>query len=132
MESFKDQGFSISHNPSGNGNCQFSTLSYLLKNIGIHGSARTFRQEVVNYLSENTENSKGQPLEHFARLPWSQYLNSMTQTGTYGDHITLQAASNLYNIWFQIVFSFGNNAQTLIQLQEFEPLIQMQEFISIC
>lgn len=59
MESFKDQGFSISHNPSGNGNCQFSTLSCLPKKIGIHRSARSVRQKVVSYLSENTDNSGG-------------------------------------------------------------------------
>ena len=31
LESFKDQGFSISYNPSRGGNCQFSELLHLLQ-----------------------------------------------------------------------------------------------------
>ena len=68
MESFKDQGFSISHNPSGNGSCHFSTLSYFPEKIGIHRSGRSVLQEAVSYLSENTENSGGQLLKHFTRI----------------------------------------------------------------
>ena len=68
MESFKDQGFSVSHNPSGNGNCQFPTLSYLHEMIGIHRSGRSVPQKVVSYLSENPENSGGQLLKHFTRI----------------------------------------------------------------
>ena len=44
----------------------------------------------------------------------------MTQTGTSGDHITLRATSKLYNL--ELLFSLANNAQTPIQLQEFEPI----------
>ena len=61
MDSFKNQVFSISHNPSGDGNCQFTVLSYLLQKIGIHRFARSVCEEVVNYLSETPENSEGQP-----------------------------------------------------------------------
>ena len=46
----------------------------------------------------------------------------MTQTGTYGDRITVQAVSNLYNIEHQIVSSLGNDTHTLIQPQQFEPI----------
>ena len=42
MESFTDQGFSISHNPSGNSNCQFPTLLYLPKKIGFTGQEEVF------------------------------------------------------------------------------------------
>ena len=90
--------------------------------IGIHRSARRVRQQVVNYLSEDLDNSEGQPIEYFAGLPWSQDLNNMTQTRTYSDPITLQAVTNLYNIELQKVSSLGNDALTLIQPQEFEPI----------
>ena len=122
LESFKNQGFGISHNPSDDDSCQFSALSYLLQKIGIRRSARRFRQKVVSYLSASPENSEGPPLECFAKLLWSQYLNSMAQTGTYGDYITLQASSNLYNIELQIVSSLGNDSRILIQRQEFKPI----------
>ena len=90
--------------------------------IGIHRSARRVRQQAVNYLSGNLENSEGQPIEYFAGLPWWQDLNNMAQTRTYSDPITLQAATNLYNIELQKVSSLGNDALTLIQPQEFEPI----------
>ena len=46
----------------------------------------------------------------------------MAQSGTYGDHITLQAASNLYNIEIEIASSLGYYARTMIQPQEYEPI----------
>ena len=46
----------------------------------------------------------------------------MVQSGTYGDHITLQAASNLYNIEIEIASSMGLHALTMIQPQEYEPI----------
>lgn len=122
LESFKDQGFSISHNPSGDGNYQFPALSYFLQKIDFHRSERSVCQEALNYQFENPEKSERQPLEYFVGLPSLQYLNSMAKTGTYGDHITLQTASNLCNIELQIVSSLENDARTLNQPQECKPI----------
>ena len=46
----------------------------------------------------------------------------MAQSGTYGDHITLQAASNLYNVEIKIASSLRHHARTIIQPQEYEPI----------
>ena len=46
----------------------------------------------------------------------------MAQSGTCGDHITLQAASNVYNIEIEIASSLGHHARTMIQPQEHEPI----------
>ena len=46
----------------------------------------------------------------------------MAQSGTYGDHITLQAASNLYNIKIEVASCLGHHAHTMIQPQEYEPI----------
>ena len=46
----------------------------------------------------------------------------MEQSGTYGDHITLEAASNLSNIEIKIASSLGHHARTMIQPQEYEPI----------
>ena len=70
LKSFKDQGYSISHNPRDNRNCPFHALSYLLRKIDIHRSPRGVCQEVVTYVSKHQGNSEGQPLECFAGLPW--------------------------------------------------------------
>ena len=52
-----------------------SLLSYFLQRIGVYRSANIIRQEIVQYLSENPNNSEGQPLQYFAGLPWSRYLS---------------------------------------------------------
>ena len=115
----EDQGYTIAYNPSGDGDCQFSAHSYLLQKIGVYRSANIIRREIVQYLSENPNNSEGQLLEYCAGLPWSKYLHNMAQSGRYGDHITLQAVSDLYNIE---ISSLGHYARTVIQPQEYEPI----------
>ena len=122
LEVFEDQSYIIAYNPSVDGDCQFSAPSYFFQRIGVYRSANIIHQEIVQYLSQNPNNSEGEPLEYFAELPWSRYLHNMAQSGTYGNHITLQAASNLYNIKIETAFSLGHHACTMIQPQEYEPM----------
>ena len=122
LEVFEDQSYTIAYNPSIDGDCQFSALSYFFQRIGVYRSANIIRQEIVQYLSENPNNSERQPLEYFTGLPWPRYLHNMALSGTYGDHITLQAASNLYNTKIEIASSLGHHARTMIQPQEYEPI----------
>ena len=119
-ESILGQGYTLEYDPNGDGDCQFHALSHMLQNVGIHRSADTIRHEIVQYLEQHPYNSEGQPLEYFAGMPWSEYLEEMAQSGTYGDHITINAASNLYNIELEIISSLGPAARTRIQ-PEFEP-----------
>ena len=79
LKAFEDQGYTIAYNPSGDRDCQFSALSYFLQRIGVYRSGNIIRKEIVQYLSENPNNSEGQPLEYFAGLPWSRYLHNMAQ-----------------------------------------------------
>lgn len=76
------------YNPLGNGNCQFEALRFWLQQIGIYQSAETVRQE-IRYLKEHPTNVENIPLELFAGVLWLQYLQTMAQGGTYGDHLTL-------------------------------------------
>ena len=60
-------------------------------------------------------------------LEWKQYeiyllvedglitLAEMNKEGTYGDHITLQAASNIFNVQITVHSSLGVVANTVIQ-----------------
>ena len=68
LEAFEDQDYTIAYNPSGDGDCQFSALSYFLQRIGVYRSANIIRREIVQYLSENPNNSEGQPFKYFAGL----------------------------------------------------------------
>jgi len=45
-EEFENQGYKVSYNPPGNGNCQFATVAHHLLNIGILRSPETLRDEV--------------------------------------------------------------------------------------
>jgi len=56
----------------------------------------------------------GFPLELYAGQAWSHYLAEMIKGGTYGDQITLQAASNLFNVQLTIHPSLGVEGNTII------------------
>lgn len=122
---FSDQGYHITYNPPGDGNCQFSALARLLQTIGIFRSEESLRREIVRYLTENPNNQDGFPCELFAGMPWSQYLASMAQNGTYGDQITLQAVANLFNVEIVIISTLGPNAKTVISPQFSTPFASL-------
>ena len=92
---FTSQGYNVVFNPDGNGDCQFSAIAHHLASIGIFRSEKTIRDEICRYLEQNPSDTDGFPLELFVGVPWSQYLASMALNGTYGDQLTLQAASCL-------------------------------------
>ena len=72
------------------------------------------REDIVNYLNNNLTAADGTPLQNFADLPWPIYISSMSRNGTFGDHITLQATSNLYNVAFQVLSSNGPGYETTV------------------
>ena len=53
MHRLTEQGYSMTFNPSKDGNCQFSALAYALSKYGIFHSPTTLRYEVVEYLRNN-------------------------------------------------------------------------------
>ena len=94
-EEFENQGYKITFNPPGNGNCQFAAVAHHLQNIGILSSPETLKDEVCKYLEGHDSAPDGMPLELFVGMPWSEYLQQMISDGTYGDQLTLQAIANL-------------------------------------
>ena len=67
-------------------------------------------------MRENPSDFHGFPLELYAGQAWSHYLAEMIEEGTYGDQITLQAASNLFNVQLTIHSSLGLEGNTIISL----------------
>lgn len=109
-------GLPIIMNPIGNGNCQFSAVLYQLRQHGIYRSEETMRQEVVTFLSETPRLGSSD----FGGCWWDSileqpemYLARMPREFEFGDQITLQAMSQLYNVQI-IVVSTMNSATTLI------------------
>ena len=113
LDPFSERGV-IAFDPPGNGNCQFSALCFFLRSIGIERSPETLRREIVRYLQQNPNDLEGFPLELFVGQRWSDYLAEMIKDGTYGDHITLQAAANIFNVQFTVHSSLGVEANTVI------------------
>ena len=83
------------------------------RDVGSYRSNETLRREVVQYLSHNPNAEDGSPLELFAAMPWSEYLNTMSQNSTYGDQLTLEAMGNLYLVEIIVISSFGPEGRTV-------------------
>ena len=113
LEFFRES-IPIAFDPPKDGNCQFSALCFFLRRIGIERSPETLRKEIVRYLREHPNDLEGFPLELFAGQGWAQYLPEMNKDGTYGDHITLQATSNIFNVQITVHSSLRVEATTMI------------------
>ena len=55
-------------------------------------------------------------------MPWSEYLQQMISDGTYGNQLTLQAITNLYQIQLNIISSSGEDHATHIVPQDSKPV----------
>ena len=116
-----DINFSISYDPAKDGNCQFSALCHEVANIGIFRSAKTLREKIVSYLESHPNSPDGTPMELFAGTPWDQYLRLMARDGRYGDHLTLQAAADVFNIQIVIYSTLGTMATQTISPMNSSP-----------
>ena len=103
LQSMTDQGCEVLYDPPGDGNCQFSSVAFALRDLHIFRSAETLRNEVVSYRNTHDYSSDGIPLELFGGIPQSQYITEMARSGTYGDEITLRTISNMFNVEIAVV-----------------------------
>ena len=97
--------------------CQFSAMAHHLANMGKQGNAATLRQEVIGYLDSQValgNNEQGIPWHRFLAESRGHYPHRMSLDREFGDHFTLQAISELYNIQI-IVVSTLNHGTTLIR-----------------
>ncbi|KAL9959957.1 hypothetical protein ACROYT_G033336 [Oculina patagonica] len=59
-------------------------------------------------------------------MPWDRYLTAMSQDGEYGDHLTLQAAADIFNIEIVVVSSLGPDATVVISPTSSIPVATIQ------
>ena len=126
FETFSSLGFHVVYNPNGDGKCQFEALRFWLQTLGIYRSVEAFREEIVQYLTQNPDNVHGTPLENFAAMPWDRFLASMAQNGEYEDQITLQAVAEIFNIDILVVSSLGPDATAVIAPTSSIPMAQIR------
>jgi len=95
----------------GDGNCQMHSLSDQL--CGSFEYSRFIRRSVVSWLRANGDLKleNGALLKEFVfDKSWDQYCNEMAKDGIWGDHLTLIAACELFNIKVIIISSVpGDN-----------------------
>ncbi|KAF7044726.1 hypothetical protein CFC21_053919 [Triticum aestivum] len=84
---------------NGDGNCQFRALSDQFYRTPEHH--RFVRQQVVNQLESHPEIYAG-----YVPMDYREYLKKMPKNGEWGDHVTLQAAADLYGVKIFILTSF--------------------------
>jgi len=103
------EGFIISGNPA-SGNCMFYALCEQLQSVkGIKVSHTELRNTLVQFLTKNSNLHDGTPLFNFVSgyPSWLDYLASLKNDGTWGDHLVLLAAANYYCTDIRVISSLG-------------------------
>ncbi|XP_071734884.1 OVARIAN TUMOR DOMAIN-containing deubiquitinating enzyme 12-like [Rutidosis leptorrhynchoides] len=83
----------------GDGNCQFRALSDQVYRSAEHH--QFVRQQIVNQLELHADIYEG-----YVPMGYGDYLQNMAKVGEWGDHVTLQAAADLYGIKIFVITSF--------------------------
>ncbi|KAL2323217.1 hypothetical protein Fmac_027596 [Flemingia macrophylla] len=89
----------VEHTVQGDGNCQFRALSDQLYNTPDHH--KYVRRQVVNQLKSCPEIYDG-----YVPMEYGEYLEKMSMSGEWGDHVTLQAAADSYGVRIFVMTSF--------------------------
>ena len=97
--------FSVLLDPDGDGSCQFSAATDHLRRLGIEHSGLSLRHDIVRYLRKNADIHEFR--NYIEGNDIDNYLEGMSQMGTYSDHITLQAIADLFAIKVQVVLPSG-------------------------
>lgn len=97
----------------GDGNCQFYSISDQMYGDTTH--ADEIRSAAADWLRKNPDKDiNGAPLSCFIYdETWDEYCDKVARNGTWGDHMTLVAIANVYNLKIVIISSVeGDNYTT--------------------
>ncbi|EGC32921.1 hypothetical protein DICPUDRAFT_81296 [Dictyostelium purpureum] len=111
----------------GDGNCQMHALSDQI--FGDLEHSVIIRNNIVDWLRQNKGFylPNGETLSDFVTTnSWEEYCNSMSQNGTWGDHLTLVAAAEIYKINISIISSVESQSSSFIEIT---PSIKCQNGI---
>ncbi|KAK4484332.1 hypothetical protein RD792_006909, partial [Penstemon davidsonii] len=98
----------------GDGNCQFRALAdQLLQNPDYH---KYVRKEVVKQLKRHKN-----LYESYVPMKYGSYVKKMKRLGEWGDHVTLQAASDRFEAKINLVTSFRESGYIEILPKDKNP-----------
>lgn len=106
----------VVHDVYPDGNCVFGTVTDQLRVRGdFRYTVQSLREAVVEYLRTNPKAEDGTPLEMFLTdESWEQYLDRMSLDGEWGDHLVLNALTNVLDTEIHIYGgSTGENRTVL-------------------
>ncbi|CAL6435044.1 unnamed protein product [Bathycoccus prasinos] len=92
----------------GDGNCQFRAIADQL-----YGSSDRYaevRANIVEHLRSNSSRYSA-----FVPDSYDTYIEKVGRDGTWGDHLTLQAASNVYRLEIRVYTSYDRNWERVIR-----------------
>uniref|UniRef100_A0A5B7AWF5 ubiquitinyl hydrolase 1 n=1 Tax=Davidia involucrata TaxID=16924 RepID=A0A5B7AWF5_DAVIN len=104
----------------GDGNCQFRALSDQIYRTPEHH--KFVRQQIVNQLESYPEIYEG-----YVPMAYGDYLKKMSESGQWGDHVTLQAAADSYGLKIFVITSFKDTCyiEILPNVQRSERVISL-------
>jgi len=105
----------------GDGNCQFTSISDQLFNT-LENTNR-LRLEAVQWLRQHKDwklPENGAVLSDFAcDMAWNEFCDHMAKNGIWGNHITLLAIAELYQVTILVVSSVENEDSFIIEINPF-------------
>ena len=105
-------GFRVKDVP-GDGNCQFYSISDQM--YGDISHAEEIRKDAADWLRRNSDKDvNGIPLSCFIfDETWDEFCDKVSTNGVWGDHLTLIAVANVYNLRIVVISSVkGDNYMT--------------------
>ncbi|EGC29309.1 hypothetical protein DICPUDRAFT_159121 [Dictyostelium purpureum] len=102
----------------GDGNCQIHSLSDQIYGDLCH--SRLIRSNIAQWLRNNKDFKlpNGASLSNFvSEASWEDYCSNMSKNGTWGDHLTLVAAAELYKTNITIISSVASQNSFFIEIK---------------
>ena len=96
----------------GDGSCQFRALAYEL--YGDQKCHADVRAVIVAYLEDRADDYS----QFVNDETWPEYLVRMSKQDTWGDHLTLQACSDVYNVQINLITSYEERSYIRINPRE--------------
>ena len=97
----------ITYDTRGDGKYQFSAICRIPNQLEFQRSLETLRRETVSYLEPNPVDAEGFLLDLCLEVPFSKYLDNMSNNGTYCDGNHRDGSSWTINIEFVLVPPLG-------------------------